>query len=70
MQRQAVKSSNIQSVGYDEDEKVLEIAFKSGTVYRYYNVSKRVHTALMKAESKGQYFNVHVKGIYEFRKVD
>jgi hypothetical protein len=35
MDRQRVNSSNLRSVGYDEEESVLEIEFQAGPVYRY-----------------------------------
>ena len=32
MERQPVKSTNVKAVGYDEEQKVLEVEFKSGGV--------------------------------------
>jgi hypothetical protein len=64
MQRQPVKSSQIRSVGYDPAEQVLEIEFHSGGVYRYFGVPTTVHTALLRARSRGKYFEAHIKGVY------
>ena len=35
MERQSVSSSNLHSVGYDQESAVLEIKFKEGGVYQY-----------------------------------
>jgi hypothetical protein len=64
MQRQPVKSSQIRSVGYDSAAQVLEIEFHSGGVYRYFGVPSEVHTALLRARSRGRYFEAHIKGAY------
>lgn len=64
MNRVSVRSSNIQSVGYDADSSILEIEFHSGALYQYYGVPQRVHEGLMTARSTGTYFNDHVKEKY------
>ena len=61
-----VESSLIQAVGYDPERRLLEIAFTSGLVYWYANVPPDVHAALMAAESKGEYFQQHIRGRYEY----
>ena len=43
MERQSVSSSNLASVGYDPNSETLEIEFKGGTIYRYFNVPSFVH---------------------------
>ncbi len=57
MRRTAVDSSTMRSVGYNSAEKVLEIEFTSGVVYQYLDVPVAVFEKLMRAESKGRYFN-------------
>jgi hypothetical protein len=42
MERKAVESSNLASVGYDEHEEILEIEFQHGGVYQYFDVPKKV----------------------------
>jgi hypothetical protein len=61
MKRIPVESSNLESVGYDPKNAILEIEFKSGGVYEYSGVSQDVYDDLMNAESKGKYFNHHIK---------
>lgn len=61
MDRRPVSSSNLKSVGYDKDSRILEIEFTSGAIYEYYRVPRLYHIGLMNAESKGQYFAEMIK---------
>jgi hypothetical protein len=61
LNRQQVQSSDIHSVGYDGVTEVLEIEFNSGGIYQYSNVSERVYSELMNAESHGKYFHRYIK---------
>ena len=56
-----VRSSALQSVGYDQEQRVLEIEFTGGEVYQYFDVPAEVYRGLMKAESHGRYFHQHVR---------
>ena len=64
-----VKSSNINSIGYDEDSSTLEIEFHSGAVYQYFDVPFAVYDGLMDADSHGKYLAQHIKGQYRYVKV-
>jgi hypothetical protein len=59
-----VSSSNIESIGYDEDNKMLEIKFKSGGIYQYKGVPSKVFQNLMNASSHGKYFSAFIKDKY------
>jgi len=61
IERTPVRSSALRSVGYDREQRVLEIEFTGGAVYRYFDVPAEVHRGLMAAESHGRYFNEHVR---------
>lgn len=69
MERKAVRSTNIASVGYDAGTKTLEIEFKSGGVYQYAGVPEKRYESLMKASAIGSYFHREIKPWYVFRKV-
>ncbi|MQB43194.1 KTSC domain-containing protein [Rhizobium sp. ICMP 5592] len=69
MQRQAVSSSNIASVGYNSRSQTLEIEFHSGGLYEYYDVPESVYDDLMAAGSHGTYFHEHIKDKYRFSKL-
>lgn len=66
-----VKSSQIKAVGYDGPSSTLALQFKAGAIYHYKNVPNQVHQDLVKAESIGQYFTVHIKSqpaLYPYQK--
>lgn len=65
MNRVSVNSSVIHSVGYNDG--VLEIKFRSGKVYKYFNVPEEVYLALITTPSVGSFFNSYIKGVYRFR---
>lgn len=65
MQRQAVSSSNLASIGYDASSEILEVEFNSGRVYEYYDVPESEYDALMDASSHGRYFNANIRNDYE-----
>ena len=69
MERIPVTSSNIASIGFDEDSSTLEIEFNSGAVYQYFDVPLVVYEGMIEADSKGQYLAQHIKGQYRYVKV-
>lgn len=69
MYRTHVLSSNVESVGYDEDASILEVAFLSGSVYQYLNVPSFHYRGLLNAPSKGKYLHAHIKQNYRYRRI-
>ena len=69
MQRELVDSSNIRSIGYDDESQTLEVEFLNGSIYQYFDVPKPIHTAIMGADSKGKYFSGNIKGTFRYSKV-
>ncbi|MGG5412759.1 KTSC domain-containing protein [Edwardsiella tarda] len=69
MIRHPVSSSNIQSIGYDQLNMVLEVAFHSGGIYQYMRIPSMVYQNLMQSGSKGEYFHRHIKDRYRWRKM-
>lgn len=61
MWRERIRSEALRSVGYDPDERILEIEFASGLVYRYFDVPQDVYEGLMTAPSHGEYFARHIR---------
>jgi KTSC domain len=70
MQRQAVESTTMRSVGYDHTKQVLEVEFQSGAVYQYLDVAPAIYMELMVAASKGRYFNSEIRDSYASVGVD
>lgn len=69
MNRQPVTSSNVADVGYDAVSMTLEIGFKDGTVYQYFDVPESVYQELLFADSVGQFLNRQIKSSYRYAKV-
>jgi hypothetical protein len=69
MERQAVGSRNVASVGYDEQTLTLEVEFTDGAVYQYFDVPEALFHGLIGAESCGRFLNAHIKGAYRFAKL-
>jgi hypothetical protein len=69
MKRQSVESSNLASVGYDAENEILEVEFKHGGVYQYFDVPNDEYEALMNADSHGKYFVANIRNDYEYNKI-
>lgn len=68
MKRFSVDSSMVLAVGYDAAAKESEAVFSSGAVWRYCDVPRKVYRDLLAADSKGNYMQTHVLGVYpEYR---
>lgn len=57
-----VKSSNIDSVGYDPTRQAMRVKFKNGGMYEHSDVSARDHQALVSAPSIGSHYAKHHSG--------
>lgn len=66
MNRTPVTSSNLASVGYDETTATLEIEFRSGGIYQYFDVPQQVYDGLLSAPSHGRYFATEIRGVYRY----
>ncbi len=65
-----VESSNLQAVGFDENQNILIVEFKHGGTYHYYDIDKTIFDELLVADSKGTYLNEYVKKAgYSYSKV-
>lgn len=67
MEREPVRSSNIVSIGYDAYARVLEIEFRTGSVYQLLEVPQHEYEALITADSIGSYFNFNIRDMYDYR---
>jgi KTSC domain len=70
MDRVPISSSNLAAVGYDQNTQVLEIEFRNGSIYQYFNVPSSIYSGLMGAVSHGQYFDAYIKkGMFPCKKI-
>jgi len=66
MQLETVTSDVIHAIGYDDETSVLEIIFNTGQIYQYRGVPRAVFEELMRAVSKGNYFQNNIRDEFEF----
>jgi hypothetical protein len=72
MNRTTVQSSNIVSIGYDEETQTLEVEFKDGAVYQYFEVPNQVANEFINNPpegSHGKYLATSIKGQYRYTRV-
>jgi hypothetical protein len=60
------ESSAITRGAYDLDARNLDLWYKGGDRYRYFNVAEPVFDALLGAASAGEYVNREIKPHYRF----
>ncbi len=65
-----VSSSNVESVGYDEENQILYVRFLSGLLYMYKNVNKPEYEALLSAPSIGSYLHRNIKNVYPYERIE
>jgi NTP pyrophosphatase (non-canonical NTP hydrolase) len=56
-----LKSSNIKAVGYNKENKSLDVAFHSGGNYTYKDVPKSLFDRIKRVKSPGKFFHKHIK---------
>jgi hypothetical protein len=66
--RTPVDSSLLCSVAYSIHA-TLELELRSGAVYRYFGVPRSVFEGLLAADSKGAYFNRHVRSRFPYQRL-
>lgn len=69
MERDLVDSSTIVSIGYEPSNETLEVEFKNGGIYQYYNVPISIHQDFMTSDSKGRFLNVYIRPAYACSRV-
>jgi hypothetical protein len=69
VQRVPVTSRSLRSVGYDPDQRRLELEFRSGKVYEYDEVPAPVHEWLMRVPNKGGFVTRLITPTYRYREL-
>jgi hypothetical protein len=64
-----VVSTNIQTVLYHPDYRLLQLRFHNGSVYWYFEVPPDIHKALMAAESKGRFGHAHIYSVFSQKSI-
>lgn len=56
----------VYEIGYNPKSKTLEVVFRSGKVWVYEEVPKKVYQELLKSESIGSYMRENIIDCYAF----
>jgi hypothetical protein len=62
MDQTPVSSSNVDSVGYDDQAEELHVTFLNGRIYVYHGVSSKTYDSFMASRSKGEFLHRYIKG--------
>jgi len=60
------ESSNISRFRYEAETLTLEIEFKNGNIYQYFDFPEPVYEAFCQTGSQGQFFHQNIRGIYRY----
>ena len=69
MQRIELASTTLAWVRYSPERLVLELGFHHGGVYAYFDVPPATYNDLLAADSKGRYFNHHIRNNFRAQPV-
>lgn len=65
-----VSSSNVESIGYDEQQQVLYVRFLNGSLYIYKGVNTYEFEGLRDAPSIGSYLHRNIKNVYPYERIE
>lgn len=65
MQMTSVNSSAISAIGYDPQSRKMKITFVQNHTYDFCGVPQQVFDGLLRASSKGSYYNDYIKDRYQ-----
>ena len=66
MKPTVVESTTLATVAYDADRELLQLEFRDRAIYQYFGVPAELHEALLRAPSKGSYFNRVIRGQFAY----
>lgn len=64
MRRIDLDSDTLAWASYSHQTLVLELGFRNGSMYAYFDVPSATFDQLLQADSKGRYFNHHIRNSF------
>jgi hypothetical protein len=65
----AVRSSTLATIAYDRTRELLQLEFNSRALYQYFGVPVAVYEGLLRASSKGNYFNQAIRREFPYSRI-
>ena len=69
-ERVSLDSTTLAVATYDSRRETLKLDFRDGTRYTYSGVTRDVYRDLLGADSKGSFFNRHIRSRFPYVKID
>ncbi len=69
MNRTYLDSSNVASAGYDDQTCTLEIEFRNGGIYQYFDVPRPIYEQFIGAGSPGSFLHQQIRGVFRYARV-
>ena len=69
MEWQPLESKMFLAAAYDADSRILYLRFRSGDVYRYFELSEEQYQEFLNAESRGRYFLSHIRDRFRYERL-
>jgi hypothetical protein len=57
------------SAAYDAAKHILYLRFRSGDVYRYFEIPAELYREFLDAESRGRYFLSHIRNHFRYERL-
>jgi hypothetical protein len=65
----SIESSSLAKLAYDSERTILQVEFRDRTVHQYTGVPGTIYQSLCRADSKGAYFNRHIRDRFTHTRV-
>lgn len=66
----SVSSSNVEKIGYDEQNALVYVRFLDGSLYVYKGVPLHEYENLLNASSIGSYLHRNYKNVYPYERIE
>lgn len=63
-----VNSSNIVESRYDIEKKIMQVEFKNGSIYEYYDIPHAIYTRFRLSESQGKFLHSTIAKSFKYKK--
>ena len=69
VERVELDSTALAWVRYMSEQRVLQVGLRTGRNYDYFDVPPQVYSELLAAESKGRYYNHHIRNDFPYNEM-